>query len=61
MCGILGLWSQTDIAERLIYGMATLQHRGQDAAGAVTFDGMFHMKKGLGLVSQVFREKHLQR
>jgi amidophosphoribosyltransferase len=61
MCGILGLWSQTDIAERLIYGMATLQHRGQDAAGAVTFDGMFHMKKGLGLVSQVFGEKHLQR
>lgn len=61
MCGILGLWSQSDIAERLIYGMATLQHRGQDAAGAVTFDGMFHMKKGLGLVSQVFGEKHLQR
>jgi amidophosphoribosyltransferase len=61
MCGVLGLWSQTDIAERLIYGMSTLQHRGQDAAGAVTFDGMFHMKKGLGLVSQVFSEKHLQR
>ena len=61
MCGILGLWSREDIAERLIYGMATLQHRGQDAAGAVTFDGMFHIKKGHGLVEQVFAEKHLER
>jgi len=61
MCGILGLWSHDDVAERLIYGMATLQHRGQDAAGAVTFDGMFHVKKGEGLVSQVFAEKHLER
>ena len=61
MCGILGLWSREDVAERLIYGMATLQHRGQDAAGAVTFDGMFHVKKCQGLVSQVFGEKHLDR
>jgi len=61
VCGILGLWSRTEVAERLIYGMATLQHRGQDAAGAVTFDGMFHMKKGFGLVDQVFGEKHLER
>lgn len=61
MCGILGLWSQADSAQRLIYGMATLQHRGQDAAGAVTFDGMFHIKKGHGLVEQVFGEKHLER
>lgn len=62
MCGILGLWSQhQEIAEQLIYGMATLQHRGQDTAGAVTFDGMFHLKKGQGLVSQVFEEKHIGR
>ncbi len=61
MCGVLGLWSREDVAERLIYGMTTLQHRGQDAAGAVTFDGMFHVKKGQGLVANVFGEKHLQR
>ncbi|TFH11530.1 MAG: amidophosphoribosyltransferase [Candidatus Atribacteria bacterium] len=61
MCGILGLWSREDVAQRLLYGMATLQHRGQDAAGAVTFDGMFHIKKGHGLIDQVFGEKHLAR
>jgi len=32
-----------------------------DAAGAVTFDGMFHIKKGHGLVNQVFEPKHIER
>jgi len=61
VCGILGLWSRTDVAERLLYGLTALQHRGQDSAGAVTFDGMFHIKKGHGLVNQVFEPKHIAR
>jgi len=61
MCGILGIWNCRDAATELVYGLTTLQHRGQDAAGVVTFDGSFHLKKGHGLVSQVFEEKHLQR
>ena len=44
-----------------MYGLLTLQHRGQDSAGIVTFDKMFHTKKGKGLVSEVFNEKHYDR
>ncbi len=42
-------------------GLLTLQHRGQDSAGIVTFKNTFHTKKGLGLVSEVFNEKHIER
>jgi amidophosphoribosyltransferase len=49
------------VAADLLLGLATLQHRGQDAAGAITFDGSFHVKIGRGLVSQVFADKHQER
>jgi amidophosphoribosyltransferase len=54
MCGILGIVSPAPVAKDIIYAMTALQHRGQDAAGVVTLDTRFHMKKGLGLVSNVF-------
>ena len=38
-----------------------LQHRGQDAAGMATFDGNFHLCKGNGLISDVFRPKQLKK
>ena len=54
MCGIIGVYGYNDVASEIINGMATLQHRGQDAAGIVTFAGTFHLKKGNGQVSNVF-------
>jgi amidophosphoribosyltransferase len=54
MCGVLGIFGYDDIAPELVQGLTALQHRGQDAAGVVTFDRTFHMKKGLGLVGGVF-------
>ncbi len=61
MCGITGFSGNQHIVEDLILGLTTLQHRGQDSAGIITFDGMFRIKKGLGLVNEVFRPKHVQR
>jgi len=61
MCGILGICGSADVAHDLAFGLTALQHRGQDAAGAVTFDGTFHMHKGCGLVGQVLREGELAR
>jgi amidophosphoribosyltransferase len=62
MCGIIGLFGQSDVAESLVYGLTAVQHRGQDAAGVVTFDRKFYLQKGRGLVADVFRdaEKILQ-
>lgn len=54
MCGILGIYGDEDVFPELAYGMTTLQHRGQDSAGIVTFDYAFHIEKGEGLASQIF-------
>ena len=61
MCGIVGFYGHNEVIYDLIAGLTALQHRGQDSAGVVTFKETFHIKKGLGLVSNVFREKNLKR
>lgn len=61
MCGIVGFIGQEQIVYDLVLGLTALQHRGQDAAGIITFDKMFHTKKGLGLVSSVFEQRHIER
>ena len=39
-CGIFGIFKHTGNAAVEIYeGLLMLQHRGQDSAGIVTFDG----------------------
>lgn len=59
MCGILGIAGHHEVAPELVYGLTALQHRGQDAAGVVTFSNRFHMKKGLGLVNNVFKDQDM--
>lgn len=62
MCGIIGISAESDIVGNLHEGLSTLQHRGQDAAGIMTFDGrQFHSKRGDGLVSDVFRRRDIER
>ena len=61
MCGIVGFTGKKKVIADLILGLTSLQHRGQDSAGIVTFKDMFRIKKGLGLVNEVFHEKHINR
>lgn len=63
MCGFLSIFAPAgnDVIQEILTGLLAIQHRGQDAAGVVTFDDKFQAKKGIGLVREVFGEKHLSR
>ena len=59
MCGVLGIISNSPVAQEIYDGLMTLQHRGQDAAGMMTYDGKFHIRKNLGLIRDVFHTRHM--
>ncbi|MBL8859835.1 MAG: amidophosphoribosyltransferase [Planctomycetes bacterium] len=63
MCGYIGIYGPdgTDVAGEIYEGLLAVQHRGQDAAGIITFTEAFHVKKGLGLVLEIFNEKNMPR
>lgn len=61
MCGIIGIHSNDPVVYQLYDGLMMLQHRGQDAAGMVTYDGQIHLHKGDGLVSDVFKQEEVNR
>ena len=54
-CGVFGIYRHSDSAAHAALGLHALQHRGQEAAGIVTYDGkQFHSHRGLGLVGENF-------
>lgn len=61
MCGIIAASGYRNVIQDLYDGLVVLQHRGQDAAGIVTFDSQFHLKKSTGMVSEVFHQQSLER
>ncbi len=63
MCGFIGIYGPdgTDVAGEIYEGLLAVQHRGQDAAGITTFTDAFHVKKGLGLVLEVFNQENMSR
>lgn len=61
MCGIVGIIGAPEAAREAFLGLTTLQHRGQDAAGILTFDeNGFHRVKNLGLVEAVFNRENME-
>ncbi|MBC8406126.1 MAG: amidophosphoribosyltransferase [Planctomycetes bacterium] len=63
MCGFIGIAGApgTHVAPELYEGLIALQHRGQDAAGILSYDGMFHLRKQNGMVRDIFRTRDMQR
>lgn len=56
-CAVFGVWNVTDAAAITALGLHALQHRGQEATGIVTHDGVrFHAHKGLGLVGDNYSD-----
>ena len=54
-CGVFGIFDHPDAAAIVALGLHALQHRGQEAAGIVAFDGeRFHSERRLGLVGDHF-------
>ena len=76
MCGVIGVigphldeFDDSEVSSswasyEVYRGLLTLQHRGQDAAGILSFDenrNRFFGHKDLGLVANVFNQKSLDR
>jgi amidophosphoribosyltransferase len=57
-CGVFGIYGHPEAAAITALGMHALQHRGQEAAGLVSFDGQrFHSERALGLVGDTFSDQ----
>ena len=54
-CALFGIWGADDASAHTALGLHALQHRGQEAAGIVTYDGrQFHTHKSVGHVGDNF-------
>jgi len=60
MCGLAGIVSNQPVCQGLYDALTVMQHRGQDAAGIVTWgpDGL-RERKSIGLVRDVFHQRHM--
>ncbi len=57
-CGVFGIYGHPDAAAITALGLHALQHRGQEAAGIVSYDGgRFHSERRLGLVGDNFSKR----
>ncbi|WP_306257289.1 amidophosphoribosyltransferase [Pararhizobium sp. IMCC21322] len=54
-CGVFGVFGHSDAGAITTLGLHALQHRGQEAAGIVSFDGhQFYTERHIGLVGDNF-------
>ena len=54
-CGVFGIYGHPDAAALTALGLHALQHRGQEAAGIVSYnEGRFHSERRMGLVGDHF-------
>ena len=59
-CGVFGIYGHPDAAAITALGLHALQHRGQEAAGIVSYDDKhFHAERRMGLVSETFTKENV--
>ena len=59
-CGVFGIFGSPDASTLTTLGLHALQHRGQEGAGIVTFDGeIFHGVRRTGLVGDHFNKPEI--
>src|SRR5262247_1303391 len=59
-CGVFGVFNHPDAAAITALGLHALQHRGQEAAGIVSFDSKrFHSERRMGLVGDNFSRREV--
>ena len=61
-CGVVGISGHKDASQLAYLALYALQHRGEESAGIVSFDGKKpHLHKGMGLVGDLFKEADLKK
>jgi len=61
-CGVFGIINHPEASHLTYLGLYALQHRGQEGAGIVSSNGSrFYLEKGMGLVTDLFKEDQLRR
>jgi amidophosphoribosyltransferase len=59
-CGVFAVSGHEAAAELTFLGLYALQHRGQESAGIVSYDGAKgRVHKGMGLVAEAIKTEHL--
>jgi len=61
-CGLFGIYNHPEAAKLTYFGLYALQHRGQESAGiAVYHENNIQSYKNMGLVSDVFTLKNMEK
>ena len=61
-CGVMGIFGGTEVARRVLMGLYSLQHRGQESAGIASSDGRTtFLHRGMGHVADLFTPEVLGR
>jgi amidophosphoribosyltransferase len=59
-CGVFGIYDHADAAAHTVLGLHALQHRGQEAAGIVSFhEGQFYSHRSMGQVADNFNSQRV--
>ena len=62
MCGVVGIISNKPVNQDIYDALTLLQHRGQDAAGIITWDEHgLNARKSNGLIRDVFDQDHMEK